>query len=235
VHLNSFGRFASTVLSALLLVQAALATPVETLSWASLVPARVSDLEKRAATLQQQFMHLSAKTQEAYREVAHELVVRKRLASGLDTEGDLTVADLEVLQKNPSADNHEALRFWDDVEKLNAEMDAQQSAVEPSVNGRKVRIPGYVLPLELADAKVREFLLVPYVGACIHTPPPPANQMVYVKAPQGFESAGLYTPVWVEGTLSTHSNKYTVSFIDGNSAVDAGYSLEATKIERYGD
>ncbi|MBT6274533.1 MAG: DUF3299 domain-containing protein [Chromatiales bacterium] len=101
------------------------------------------------------------------------------------------------------------------------------------MNGEIIRIPGYMLPLEFNGTKVREFLLVPYVGACIHSPPPPANQMVYVTTSEGFESAGLYTPVWVEGTVSTTAGSYDLSLVDGNREVSVGYSLRADKIEKY--
>src|SRR5687768_227568 len=47
-------------------------------------------------------------------------------------------------------------------------------------NGKRVRVPGYMVPLDDSASGVDEFILVPYYGACIHTPPPPPNQMVYV-------------------------------------------------------
>ena len=107
--------------------------------------------------------------------------------------------------------------------------------VREDLDGRKVRIPGYVLPLDFNGQSVHEFLLVPYVGACIHTPPPPMNQIVYVKASAGFENKGMYEPVWVEGTMSTRSGKHDLSLVDGSSAVEAGYSLDALTISPYTD
>ena len=68
------------------------------------------------------------------------------------------------------------------------EAPAQQSqlgAVRPELNGSTVKIPGFVIPLEGDENTVTEFLLVPYFGACIHVPPPPPNQIIYVKFPQG--------------------------------------------------
>jgi len=47
-------------------------------------------------------------------------------------------------------------------------------------NGRKIKISGYPVPIHFKGFKVREFLLVPYYGACIHVPPPPHNQIIYV-------------------------------------------------------
>ena len=59
-----------------------------------------------------------------------------------------------------------------------------------SLDGKRVHIGGYVVPLDFEATTVKEFLLVPFVGACIHVPPPPANQIVYVKVEQGLRRAG---------------------------------------------
>lgn len=98
--------------------------------------------------------------------------------------------------------------------------------VQSKLNGQRVRLPGYIVPLEQAKGGgLKEFLLVPYFGACIHTPPPPANQIVYVIAPQpatGFKSMDA---VWVSGTLKTLRN-------DSGMGV-SGYQMEAAGVERY--
>lgn len=75
--------------------------------------------------------------------------------------------------------------------------------VNPALVGQVVRIPGYVVPLEESKAGMTEFLLVPYFGACVHSPPPPSNQIVHV-LPQT-PAAGLRSmdTVWVTGVLST--------------------------------
>ncbi|MCY7295004.1 DUF3299 domain-containing protein [Alteromonas sp. a30] len=83
---------------------------------------------------------------------------------------------------------------------------AQQSPNAPTLpelNGKEVKIPGFVVPLEGDDQTLTEFLLVPYFGACIHVPPPPSNQIVYVKFEKGVPVDSLYDAVWVHGTLST--------------------------------
>lgn len=68
--------------------------------------------------------------------------------------------------------------------------------------GTRVKIPGFMVPLEDDAERVREFLLVPYMGACIHTPPPPPNQIVLVRMAPGKSAAiDWYSPVWVEGIL----------------------------------
>ena len=99
--------------------------------------------------------------------------------------------------------------------------------------GQSVRIPGYLLPLEMKDQKAVEFLLVPTVGACIHTPPPPANQMVHVRYPDGFQIEGLYTPIWVNGELQATNTVETVRYSDGEARVEMSYAMEAIKVESY--
>lgn len=106
-------------------------------------------------------------------------------------------------------------------------------SVNDKLNGQQVRMPGYVLPLESDGRKVTEFLLVPYVGACIHAPTPPPNQIVHVKLPKGFEAAGTFAPVWVQGVMRTVRGKPKLSLVDGAADIPTGYALDATGIEAY--
>jgi uncharacterized protein len=92
-------------------------------------------------------------------------------------------------------------------------------------NGERVRLPGYVLPLDFEGTRIEEFLLVPYVGACIHVPPPPPNQIVYVTIEQGIEVDGMFEAVWVTGTFDTASIS--------NELADIGYRMEAESVEPY--
>ena len=75
--------------------------------------------------------------------------------------------------------------------------------VRKDYNGKEVKIPGFVVPLEGNDETLTEFLLVPFFGACIHVPPPPSNQIVYVNFPGGVDVDSLYDAVWITGTLHT--------------------------------
>ena len=73
-----------------------------------------------------------------------------------------------------------------------------------AMDGKHIRVPGFVVPLEFDENQdITSFFLVPFFGACIHGPPPPPNQIIYVKAKQGFLLESLYDPVWISGTLST--------------------------------
>ncbi len=78
------------------------------------------------------------------------------------------------------------------------------------LDGRLVRLPGFMVPLEDNMKLVREFLLVPDPQACIHYPPPPPNQQVLVQM-VGEESASVeWKPIWIEGHLriATGTTKY---------------------------
>ena len=106
-------------------------------------------------------------------------------------------------------------------------------AVVKDLNGMQIRIPGYALPLEFSGTLITEFLLVPWVGACIHTPPPPPNQIVYVKLKKGIENAGGFTPVWVTGEMKVKAATKNLYLVDGSAGIDVGYSLKANRVEPY--
>lgn len=98
--------------------------------------------------------------------------------------------------------------------------------VVESLHDRRVRLPGLVVPLEGDGKQMSEFLLVPYYGACIHVPPPPSNQVVYVKT--GTKKAQvkqMFDAVWVTGKLLTEHHPTDIG--------STGYTLEAEKVEPY--
>ncbi|HMO45771.1 MAG TPA: DUF3299 domain-containing protein [Rubrivivax sp.] len=95
----------------------------------------------------------------------------------------------------------------------------------PKMHGARVRLPGYVVPLEEVKGELKEFLLVPYFGACIHTPPPPANQIVHVLSAKPLKGWRTMDAVWVDGTLQAARS---------DSAMGAsGYSISDPVVERY--
>jgi hypothetical protein len=91
--------------------------------------------------------------------------------------------------------------------------------------GARVRIPGFLVPLETDGEQIREFLLVPYFGACVHVPPPPANQLIHVIPDKPVPAGWNMLPVWVEGVMA-------VGRVDSEMGV-AGYQLRGTKVEEY--
>jgi hypothetical protein len=103
-----------------------------------------------------------------------------------------------------------------------------------SIIGQTVRMPGYLLPLEMDGNLAVEFLLVPTVGACIHTPPPPANQIVYVRYPAGYPTENLFTPVWISGELRSEFDSHSLYMVDGEADVDVTYKMDADSVIAYG-
>ena len=72
------------------------------------------------------------------------------------------------------------------------------------LDGKYVKLPGYIVPLESDEGGLLdEFLLVPYYGACIHVPPPPPNQVVYVRLKKPFFLKSMEEPFWITGTMTT--------------------------------
>ena len=93
------------------------------------------------------------------------------------------------------------------------------------LNGTYIKMPGFIIPLETSAEGVTDFMLVPYVGACIHTPPPPANQLVMVNSSKPWPDDELWEPVWVTGTIRTQLQSTTLGQI--------GYSISADDLEIY--
>jgi hypothetical protein len=93
------------------------------------------------------------------------------------------------------------------------------------LDGKLIKMPGYVVPLEKTQDGLTEFLLVPYYGACIHTPPPPANQIVHVKSSKALKGFDAMSAVWVTGTLKALRR-------DSGLGV-SGYALDLAKMEFY--
>ena len=92
-------------------------------------------------------------------------------------------------------------------------------------NGKIVRLPGFVVPLDYSGRGVTALLLVPYVGACIHVPPPPPNQLVYVTTDKPYEFDGLFEAVWATGVLSTT--------LAETELAEAGYTISDARIDPY--
>ena len=145
--------------------------------------------------------------------------------------------DLNVLMNPPGyIDDLEDTAFDDDISaQLTINVDSaandryQQALVSTNIiekmNGQSIRIPGFVVPVEFDEESITEFFLVPYFGACIHSPPPPPNQIMYVHAPKGLKLDTLYDPFWISGKLST-------SLVE-NYMATAAYSLKMTSYEAY--
>jgi len=98
--------------------------------------------------------------------------------------------------------------------------------VRPELDGRSVKIPGFVVPVETDAEETTGFLLVPYYGACIHVPPPPANQTIYVVTEKGKGTRPkVFDVVWVTGDMSVQRIE--------NDIAEAGYTIYASDVSPY--
>lgn len=102
----------------------------------------------------------------------------------------------------------------------------KESPVVHDYDGKLVKLPGFVVPLEIDAKTIQEFLLVPYYGACIHVPPPPANQTVHVVTDENHAYQGqLFDTVWVTGTMRVEKVSSELG--------EAGYRIDARKVEPF--
>jgi uncharacterized protein len=100
------------------------------------------------------------------------------------------------------------------------------TTVNEEMDQALVRLPGFIVPLgQPRDGMVREFYLVPYIGEDIHVPPPPSNQMVYVRSATGIAAEALHEAYWVTGKMRVETKTTPL----GTSA----YSMVANKVEQY--
>lgn len=122
-------------------------------------------------------------------------------------------------------------KLFDGSEESKKELEEIQEmlAYAPTVqelDGEQVKIPAYVVPLDYdGQTNLKEFLLVPYYGACVHTPPPPANQVVHAHAEQTITVEDTYNPVWAIGTIKTETIQ--------SDLAESGYQLDVQRIEPY--
>lgn len=103
--------------------------------------------------------------------------------------------------------------------------DANGVKLNEALDNAFITMPGFVVPLETSSAGVTEFLLVPYVGACVHVPPPPANQLVLVKTDIPWSDEALWDPVWVTGIMRTR--------LADTDLGQTGYFIDAKTMELY--
>ena len=140
------------------------------------------------------------------------------IPAGWDPYKELKALNLNALNDNdPRAD--EALKklrkMWDNA------------PINPLILGQSVRLPGYMVPLEDLPEGTKEFLLVPYLGACVHSPPPPANQIVHVVLDKPTKRFRMMDSLWVTGPLSATQT-------DTHMGVSS-YRIDAKMVAPYAD
>ena len=99
-------------------------------------------------------------------------------------------------------------------------------SVNKELDGQSVKLPGFIVPLDIGkDGLVAEFFLVPYFGACIHVPPPPPNQIVYVRMNKGIALESIYDAYWITGRMKLQNKTTRLGA--------AAYHLAGDKVEIY--
>ena len=125
---------------------------------------------------------------------------------------------------------------WSDLRKLNYKTGEMPESIRQLI-GKSIKIPGFAVPLEGDDGfeYVKEFLLVPTFGACIHVPPPPPNQVIHVILDKPVYFEKLMYAVWVSGIVEI--GEY---FIEGSSDfgqqtydTETTYLLRGQKVEEF--
>ncbi|MEZ8967982.1 DUF3299 domain-containing protein [Vibrio breoganii] len=205
-------------LSSLLFIFASFSTSsAEMIQWKDFIPPATETIELPALS-KPQVSHL-------YNILNYRNTSQRRDMS--DAESQQYQKDIDALRTS----GYEA----DDLLKLRDEALAIErrrlSTVNTQLNLSNVSIPGFLVPLEMEGMLTTKFLLVPTAGACIHTPPPPANQTVIVELEKGFELQDLYKVIVVTGDIVTNQQDLPISFIDGTEVVSTGYSMSAVSVE----
>ncbi|EAQ02147.1 hypothetical protein OB2597_21021 [Pseudooceanicola batsensis HTCC2597] len=150
-------------------------------------------------------------------------------AAGLASRGLAeTVVDLEWRDLLPEDDPSLPGNLAGIVPHEESSLAAQQpasSGIRTDWNGQIVRLSGFIVPIDHKGTGVTAFILVPYVGACVHVPPPPANQLVFVTTGTPYESSGMFEAVTVTGMFGTASTSTQLAEI--------GYALSAEEIRAF--
>lgn len=200
-----------------------LAASPRTVTWDDLVP--------KLEPVPDPFAHLTMNQRVELGLIASE---REKEMNGFEPDdgrrGRLSARNLTRKLRAQGLDVEDLLAKYDSAKVLVAE---RGRMVVENLNDQSVRLAGYILPLEFSGTDVTEFLLVPYVGACIHVPPPPSNQIVYVRSREPFTSEDLYTAVWVTGRMIVASATKSLSLVDGKAPISTGYTMEADRIDAY--
>ena len=212
------------VLGILLMSTAGLAaeTGVRTLGWEDLVPkGQVTDNPVTKLSFDQQM------------DVESLVAIRNLKKRGLISDVSQDAEDAVEIRHRLKKQGLKPDALMKAFDRLQIEITRRNKMTVAALDGKMVRIPGYALPLEHAGLGVTEMLLVPYVGACIHVPPPPANQTLFVKLNQSYLANDLYEPVWITGRIKVTATKKALTFVDGTAGIDTAYTVEDVNIAPY--
>lgn len=104
------------------------------------------------------------------------------------------------------------------------------SSVNADLNNTDISMSGFMLSLEYDQGMTKKFLLVPTVGACIHTPPPPTNQIIFVETLKPLEAGSRFKAVTISGKLITKNLSNNLFLVDGSSDIKSGYMMQTDNV-----
>lgn len=159
------------------------------------------------------------------------------LRTKAENEGEV-LSELEIKEKKAletalKAANIDYEYLFSNREKIIKKRKEAIEGLNTELNNTTIEISGYLLPLNLNQGKSNEFLLVPWVGACIHTPPPPKNQIIHVKTKDWAVAPGLFDTVILKGKITITEKASSLFLEDGTSIIITGYSVENAKVEKF--
>lgn len=175
---------------------------------------KVGDHLQQAPDLQKTPYKPSGKNEGGFREIAWESLMPKDWDAMAPFKG-LKLDKMEDGDPRAMEALWKAKKYW------------KNAPVDPAMNGAAIRIPGFVVSLEREGEALKEFLLVPYFGACIHVPPPPANQIIHVHSSKPVKNTRTMDAVWISGVLKIERSDTMMG--------SAGYSMTSVKVEPYTD
>lgn len=217
-----FRRLFAAVLMTLIASTAMATDPPKQIGWEDLMPEQ--------EPIENPFDEMSLQLRE---DLGYIFRVKADLDLGLITADSPEIKESDKILARIKEDGFDIAELERQLDEIEEELDRRDVMVNRDLDGSIVRIPGYALPLEMTEGGITEFLLVPYVGACIHVPPPPPNQMVFVKLREEYEVKSLFDPVWITGQLRVEQASRSLNYVDGTSDVATGYALSGVTIEPY--
>ncbi len=149
--------------------------------------------------------------------------------SSVYTQDELTEyhTQMESISKHLKAVGYDPEQLLNARNRIMQQQYEQLTSPNPNVLDKRWKMLGFIAPIEFDGTKATRFFLVPIAGACIHTPAPPPNQIVMVEFEQGIELKSLETPIWIEGKLESDLVTDMANYYDGQSQVDAIYTMKA--------
>ncbi len=204
------------VLAAIVFSATLMAQEIRQITWKDLVPAHLADVDPVA--------HLTPDQQDLVGWIIYMLETLPPRSPETEDLYESLDQEMPLLKK-----------YNIDLKAIMKQTKMIRTALVEELDGQQVRLAGYLLPLDVIDNRVVEFLLVPYVVACIHVPPPPPNQIIHVKSDRvkDLKKGGLFDPVWVTGQITAQRMAKDLFLIDGSANIDIGYTMQADRVEPY--